>query len=47
MTASGADGFADADFVGAFRDGDKENIHNTDTANDKGNASNEGEHGGK
>lgn len=42
----GADGFADADFVGAFGNGDEHNVHNADAANDEGDAGNEGEHAG-
>jgi len=41
-----ADGFADADFVGAFRNGNKHNIHYTNTANDKRNASDKSKHTG-
>ena len=39
-----ANGFSDADFVSAFGDGDEHDIHNANTANEEGNASNEGKH---
>ena len=42
----GADGFSDADFVGAFGDGDEHDVHDADTTDEKGNAGYEGEHAG-
>lgn len=36
----GADGFTDADFAGALRDGDKHDIHDADAANDERNGGN-------
>lgn len=39
ISVGGADGFADADFVSAFGDRDEHNIHNADTANNEGDAS--------
>ena len=40
----GTDGFTDADFVGAFRDGDEHNIHDADAANDEGDTGDKSEH---
>ena len=34
MARGGADGFSDTDFAGALGDGDKHDVHDTDTAND-------------
>ena len=46
VAAGGADGFPDADFVGALGDRDQHNVHNADTADDERNTSNEGKHTG-
>ncbi len=42
----GADGLADADFVGALSNGDEHDVHDADTANDEGDAGDEGENPG-
>lgn len=39
MEIGSADGFADADFMGALGDRDEHNIHDADTANNKGDTS--------
>ncbi len=41
VAGGGADGFADADFVGAFGDGDEHDVHDADAADDEGDASDE------
>ena len=46
MGISGADGFANTDFVGSFGDRNKHKIHNTYTANEEWNGSNTTEHNG-
>jgi len=44
LAVGGADGFADADFAGAFGDGDEENIHDADAADDEGDSGGKSEH---
>ena len=46
LAGAGADGFADADFASALRDGDEHDVHNANAADDEGNARDEGEHTG-
>lgn len=46
MASACADGFADADFASAFRDGDEHDIHDTDPTNDERDACYESEHVG-
>ncbi len=46
VAGAGADGFADADFAGALRNGDEHDIHNANTADNEGNACNERKHAG-
>ena len=46
MGVSSTDGFSDANFVGSFGNRYKHKIHDTDTANKKGNTGNNGEHKG-
>ena len=46
VARGGADSFTDADFVGAFGDGDEHNVHDADAADDEGNASDEREDAG-
>ncbi len=43
VAGGGADGFSDADFVGAFGDGDEHDVHDADAANDEGDAGDDGE----
>ena len=46
VAAAGADGFSDADFVGAFGDGNEHDVHDADATDDEGDAGDEGEHAG-
>ena len=46
VAGAGADGFADADFAGALRNGDEHDVHNANTTDDEGNACNERKHAG-
>ena len=46
MARAGADCFADANFAGAFRDGDEHDVHDTYAADDERDAGNESEHVG-
>lgn len=44
MPGARADGFANADFAGAFGDGHEHNVHDADAAYDERDASDESEH---
>ena len=44
--AAGADGFADADFVSAFGDGNEHDVHDADATDDERDRGDEGEHAG-
>ena len=46
VAGAGADGFADADFASAFRDGNEHDVHDADTTDDERDASDEREHAG-
>ena len=44
VATRGADGFSDADFVGAFGNGNKHDIHHADAADHEGNRSDNSKH---
>ena len=46
MRVGSADGFSNANFVGTFRDRNQHKVHDTNTANEKGDGSNNTEHDG-
>ena len=46
MAGAGADGFADADFARALRDGDEHDVHDANATDDERDARNESEHAG-
>ena len=46
VKGGGTNGFSDADFMGAFGDGDEHDVHNSDAADDERDARDECEHTG-
>lgn len=47
MTVTGADGFADANFAGAFGNGNEHNVHDANTSNNERDGGDGGHGGGK
>lgn len=47
MTVAGADGFADADFAGAFGNRNEHNVHDADASNNERDGGDGGHGGGK